>query len=236
MKLALTSLLAVLVFASSAHAGNYSQNFEAFPTGTTNLADGSAITASLPTNIGVFGTNRYLQLSTNSGANGRAAFLLPDLDSGTPVGAFSATWTQLVQGHFENASGGEGFSFNFGQLAGLTLSGAGYNQEDGFGTGLSVGVRTLSTGSPGFYLRVNGAVIATVTNVPLTQWGSLSTTFRAFEVTWNADTGLSLKVDGAAIFTNVPTRALRRRREIALRGARANRRQRSKSSDWTKSW
>ncbi len=199
--------LGLTLTALSLSAGNYSQNFEAATLLSTNLGDGSTITSTGSPNLCVnsLNGNKFLTLSEYS-ANIHSALLLPDLDSGTPVGAFSASWTEMVQANFSlNYLGGEGFSFNFGQLAALPLAGAGYNQEDGFGTGLSVGVRTKGTNSPGFYLRVNGTVITNVANVPLTQWGLNSTNFHAFQVTWNADTGLTLKVDGSTIFTNVAT-------------------------------
>lgn len=187
-------------------AGQYSQNFDAAAFGSTNFADGSVLfSTNLGASVGVYGVNKELQLSGRTTLNTRSAFLLPDLDAGQPVYAFTAQWDSLVQGYFLDGLGGEGFSLNFGPLAGLNLSGGNFNQEDGYGTGLSVGVRTQNTNAPGFYLRVNGVVVSSVANSPVGLWGDNVPSNHLFQVDWNASRGLSLRVDGALIFNNVPT-------------------------------
>ena len=191
-------------------AGQYSQNFETVPLAATDLADGSVLTstslgANCAVRLFVFGT-KELQLTRLSGSNTRSALLLPDLDAGDPIYGFTAKWDSLVQAHFP-AFGGEGFSFNFGPLAALDLIAANLFQEDGFRTGgLSVGVRTPSTITPTMNLRVNNASLLSATYAPGTLWGDNDPVTRhAFEVTWDAASGLTFKIDGNAIFTNAAT-------------------------------
>ena len=207
LKRVILSAILLAASATATLAGQYVQDFSAAAIGTTSLGDGSTLTStSLGTVAGVFGTSKELQLTARTSPDTRSAFLLPDLDPGQPVYAFSARWDSRVQGYFLAGFGGEGFSFNLGSLAALDLISTNVAQEDGFGAGLSVGVRTDNTNAPGFYLRVNGAVLTNVANVPLTQWGDNDSVSRhAFQVDWHAVLGLSLKLDGVVIFTNVPT-------------------------------
>ncbi len=198
--------LAVSWLSGSLFAGQYLQDFNAVSFGATNFGDGSVFASSnLGGSAGVFGVNKELQLSIRTGLNTRSSFLLPDLNTNQPDYAFSAQWDSLVQGYFQAGLGGEGFSLNFGQLAALNLIGSNFNQEDGYGTGISVGVRTQNTNAPGYYLRVNGVVVTNVANVPVNQWGDNIVSNHLFQVDWNASRGLTLRVDGAVIFSNAPT-------------------------------
>jgi hypothetical protein len=129
---------------------------------------------------------------------------LPDLNPGTPVYAFSAKWNSAIYGPFSATDGGDGFSFNFGQLNNNNLLVG--PVESGYGTGLSFCVQTHTNNAPGFYIRMNGQVIAQQSYMPLAQWGSFNGARHLFEVDWSYYTGMTVKLDGQPIFTNVITR------------------------------
>ena len=200
----LPAFIVCLTFAP-ARAGQYFQDFSPYPTGTTSLGDGSVLLSSLLGAVASVqdATYKELQLTTNGVSNVRSALLLPDLDPGTPIYAFSAKWNADVNGNFPNVA--DGFSFNFGQLNSLDLAGTGYSQEAGFGTGLSFGVQTYFGNNPGFYLRVNGTNVASVAYNASAQWGTNNLARHFFEVDWNYTNGMSVRMDGTNIFTNIAT-------------------------------
>ena len=186
------------------NAGQYFQDFSSFSNGATNFNDrsqlfstalGSAASVSDP-------TYTELQLTAYSVTNTRTAFLLPELDPGAPIYAFSAKWNSQMYAGFPNA--GEGFSLSFGQLGATNLLYS-TTQEAGYDSGIAFSVQTSTTNAPGFYVRVNGATVASVTNNPTATWGSFNITRHFFEVDWNYTNGLSAKMDGQRIFTNVAT-------------------------------
>ena len=127
----------------------------------------------------------------------------PISDPGTLVPAFSAKWNSQVLGDFTNAA--DGFSFNFGQLAPLNLINASYSQESGYPTGICFSVQTYVGNNPGFYLRINGAIVASQPFAPATQWGTNNTTRHFFEMDWNYANGVTVRMDGQTIFANVWT-------------------------------
>ena len=186
-----------------AHAGQYTQDFNSFFLGQTDLGGAGTLTSSIPGGVVAHiedGALKELQLSQHDVADSRSAFLLPDLDPGARLYSFSASWVSPVYGNFPNA--GEGFSFSFGPVRPLNLITG--SVESGYGVGLCLSVKTGSNG-PGFYLLKNGTVIASSTNNPTAVWGNFSGTRHAFQVDWDNDTGLTVRRNGAAIFTNVPT-------------------------------
>lgn len=206
------SLVCLAAFALAsiqpARAGQYFQDFSAFAVGATNFGDGSVLSSTALGTVASVqdATYKELQLTANGGNNPLnpivgSAFLLPDLDPGTPVNAFSVKWNADLSGTMPNVA--YGFSFNFGQLGSLNLAGASYNQEEGFGTGLSFGVDTST--NPGFYVRVNGITVAYIAFQDLTEWGYNSSTRHFFEVDWHHFTGLTVRMDGQTIFANVAT-------------------------------
>ena len=199
------SLVSMLVFAASSWAGEYFQDFTAFATGTTTFGDGSTLSSSTLGTVAAVqdATYKELALTASGTANVRSAFLLPDLDPGAPVYAFAARWNSQVVANFPNAA--DGFSFNFGPLAALNLAGSGYAQEDGYGIGLSLGVRTYIGNAPGFYLRANGTVLTNLPYAPGSQWGTNNAARHFFEVDWALDSGLTVRVDGATLIANMPT-------------------------------
>jgi hypothetical protein len=198
--------VAILFASLPVEAGNYTQNFNSFAVGTTNFGDGSLLFSSEPGIAKVEDAGlKELQLSQWDTTNiTRAAFLLPDLDPGLVVSNFTASWVSPVYGNFPLAS--LGFSFSLGSLRSNDLASAAYAQERGFDTGLSFCVQTFpTTTTPGWYIRHNGAILASVTNDPVATWGNFSGTRHTFQVSWNHINGLSASQDGVLIFTNVPT-------------------------------
>ena len=195
-------LLLALLATSPLSAGQYFQDFSAFTVGATNFSDGSQLFSTQPSSLASVqdATYKELQLTASGVLATSSAFSLPDLDPNKAVYAFSAKWNAAVYGNFPSA--GDGFSFNFGQVtAGNVLTGA---VEAGYGTGLCFSVQTAGA-TPGFYLKANGTVLASAPNDPTTQWGVNNATRHLFEVDWNYLTGMTVRVDGTTIFTNVPT-------------------------------
>jgi hypothetical protein len=189
---------------SALHAGQYFQDFSSSSVGATNFGDGSTL---FSTALGSAGgaevqDSTYMELQlTESGYTGvRSAFELPALDPAAPVQAFSAKWNSQVYGAFPNAA--DGFSFNFGQLSALNLTNG--SVESGYAAGLGFSVQNYVSNNPGFYLRVNGTTLVSQSFNPATQWQTNNTTRHFFEVDWNYTNGVTVRVDGLAIFSNVP--------------------------------
>src|SRR4051812_48678035 len=96
----------------AARAGAYFQDFSGNTVGATNLGDGSALfSTALGTVASVQdATFKELQLTANGSIHTvRSAFLLPDLDPGVPINAFSVKWNADVNGTMPNVA--NGFSF-----------------------------------------------------------------------------------------------------------------------------
>ena len=205
------ALIASVALAVTARAGQYGETFQSYAEGTTSLpaSVGELYSTHLGSVAQVTGAGqKELALTASGTGRTRSAFRLPDLDSGQRVWAFSAKWNSQVYGDFPNAAA-DGFSFNFGALGSLTganLTDAGYSQEDGYNVGLTVGVRTFTGNTPGFYVRVNGTTVSGgFSSQPAANWGGFSGTRHLFEVDWRYDTGLTLKMDGTNIFSNLAT-------------------------------
>ncbi len=190
--------------------GQYGETFQAYTDGTTTFAPaaGELFSNQLGSTAKVVDNDfRELQLIADAVGGTRTAFRLPDLNPGEPVPAFSAKWNASIYG--DTVGLADGFSFNFGPLGGIagsTLAGGTYLQEDGFNAGLTVGVRTYDGNIPGYYVRVNGVVVPCgFVAKTASAWGNFNLARHFFEVDWRLDTGLTLRVDGIAIFTNLAT-------------------------------
>ncbi len=208
MRSILLSVVLVAFALSPSRAGQYFQDFTAAAVGAQSFGDGSQLfTTSSSTITSVRdATLKALQLTDATNANTRAAFLLRDLDPGVTNYAFSARWNAKISGNFTNV--GNGFSFNFGQLAALSLTNSAYAQESGYPTGLCFSVQTAPT-KPGFYLRVNGGDVAAIIYSSVAElWGVNSTTNHLFEMDWNYTNGVTVRLNGQTIFANIPTYGL----------------------------
>lgn len=213
MKQCLSRLVATVVcivglcLKTTAVAGQYEATFDAFADGATNLSPaGELFSNQLGTATKVVdASKKELQLTANGTGSTFSAFRLPDLDPGNAVCAFSAKWNAAIVGESPLA---DGLSFSFGPLgnAGSFFTKTTNPNEIGFGIGLAVGLITYGGNTPGYYVRVNGAVVpGGFVAKPDTDWGELNPTPHFFEVDWHYFNGLTLRVDGVAIFTNLPT-------------------------------
>lgn len=183
----------------------YAQDFSAASVGATNMGDGSQLFSTAPGTVAAVqdGLRKELQLTAIGSNDTRTAFLLPDLDTNGTIHAFSAKWNAQVYGNFPSAA--DGFSFNFGRIGALDLISTNYALESGYGRGISFGVQTYQLANPGFYVRAGTNVVATVPFNALAQWG-VSNNFRHFfEVDWHHLHGLTARLNGQTIFSNVPT-------------------------------
>lgn len=147
-------LAASALLASEVHAGSFSQNFNGFADGTTDLS-GSAVCSSNTTTTPAGGSGqptccinggalRLISMLTNDTS---AAFKLADLDPGSEITEFTATFK--VRMNYQRTPAvvlpAEGWSFNFGPLPNNFGNG-----ELGFAmsSGLSIGWDTGNGGDP----------------------------------------------------------------------------------------
>jgi len=191
------------IVSTSTLAGSYFQDFQGLAVGTTNVGDGSQLFSTQMDSVAavVDSTFKELQLTAAGSSGTRTAFMLPSLDPGTNIYAFSVKWNTPVYGTFPNAA--DGFSFNFGQLSGLSLASTNYMQESGYGTGLTFSVNTF--GNPGFHIIVNGATITSFPFNTSVYWGNNNDTRHFFEVDWHINLGLTFRINNQVIFSGVPT-------------------------------
>ena len=187
----------------------YGETFQAYADGTTSFDAGAGeLFSNQLGTAGKISDDKFRELRlTADGVGGTlSAFRLPDLNPGASIAAFSAKWNATIFG--DSTSLADGFSFNLGPLgavAGPALIASGA-LEDGFGSGLAVGVRTFASNTPGYYVRLNGTVVpGGFVSKTSSTWGNFNSARHFFEVDWRIDTGLTLRVDGVAIFTNLPT-------------------------------
>ncbi len=192
--------------------GQYGESFQSYTENTTTFPSrvGELFSNQLGTTTRMVDNDFHeLQLLADGVGGTLTAFRLPDLNPGKPVSAFSAKWNATIYGDAAFNALADGFSFNFGPLGGITataFTNLTYANEDGFNAGLTVSVRTYDGNFPGYYVSVNGvAVPGGFVSKPSANWGSFNTARHFFEVDWRGDTGLTLRVDGVAIFTNLAT-------------------------------
>jgi hypothetical protein len=184
----------------------YYQDFSSAQPGDTTFGDGSQLfSTSLGNVTAVAGNPKHdLRLTEADVTDVRAAFAPPLLYLTNFITAFSAKWNTLVDGNFPNAA--DGFSFNFGPLAiDSSLISTNQPQESGYTNGLAFSVQTYTGNAPGFYLRLNGATIASSSFNPTVEWGNYGSVQHFFEADWGLQSGMTVRMDGQTIFTNVPT-------------------------------
>lgn len=208
MRFIVACWLSLGFFAGSVQAGSFSENFSAHNVGDTVFSNGTVLLSSTASNAAARvedGALKELQLLQDNILGTRSAFLLPDLDPGTPVRGFSASWDAPIYGNFPN--GGAGFSLTFGPVGSLNLIATGLSdvQELGYGVGLTMSVHNGTDFSPGLRLRTNGTqAVAMVGLDPAPTWGNYSSTRHTFGMIWSETRGASVLMDGVLIYTNVP--------------------------------
>ncbi len=136
----------------SSQAGVFDNNFNSDPSGVINILD----VAKWVNSGGVDGSG-YISL-TDALNDQAGTIYIDDLDGGSPVGGFLATFKLRIGGGSGNPA--DGFSFNFGNdLSGSTFG------EDGTGSGIRVSIDTYDNGAgeaPAIDVWVGGTIISTV--------------------------------------------------------------------------
>lgn len=195
-------VLLIVLSAALAQAGSYSQDFDSASNGSTDLGDGTTITdsGSGVAQVYDYGTWKALRLTQDAidSQNTIANFALSDLDSGSAIVSFTATFDVLLKSTEDAA---DGFSFNFGTL-GLLPDGG----EEGMSGAsmLSIGWDTYDNGSDpnSIEIFVNGSSVANNTSVIPIISGDLNGAFRSVTITWDSN-GLNVSYDGIAVFTDL---------------------------------
>jgi hypothetical protein len=105
----LTTSAILLTFAGSAKAETYSQNFDGFADGTTNLGDGTVITGQAPRVQG-----GRLQLTIDGQGLGYSSFTIPAVTNSSL--GWIATWDYEIYDSPGANPPADGFSFNYGDF------------------------------------------------------------------------------------------------------------------------
>jgi len=193
-----TTITYMILTTGFASAATYSQNWDAFPDGTTAFGDGT----NLQSNDGAAQVrNNTLRLTDVSAQGTISTFGIPPLLNSS-LGWTSTFDVTLISGN----PSADGFSFNYGPA--LLSNGSG--GEEGFGVGLSVEFDTFDNGflENGYNVAVNGV------DVPGGSFSanilpSNSTVNANISITYDPINGVTLTVDTGtgptAIFTNLAT-------------------------------
>ena len=111
----------------ASHAAVYSQNFDSFPNGTTNLGDGTSINSATPGNASVQGGQ--LRLTNDAIGSENGSFIIPAMP-GASLGWTASFDITIIDAAGENQPA-DGASFNWGALTG-SLSGNTQGAEHGW--------------------------------------------------------------------------------------------------------
>ena len=168
-------------------ANDFNSGLFVVPAGTTLYGEAGVRSFPIP------GDN-YLVLTSNQGSR-QGSVVLNDLNPGSPITAFDASYL-LYQGGQFFGTGGEGSSFTFGTPPGGSFG------ELGFNTPHSLTV-SFNTGAEGetVDVLVNGALVASQPVEDLRS-RSLATPMREVAIHFDAD-GLDVTLDGVAIYTDL---------------------------------
>ncbi len=202
-----------IVFMSVAIADNYSQDFDGFDDGTTDLEDGSVIGSSDGTASVQGGA---LRLTQDLVGSTRASFRLPFIDSS------SGGWTMSFDFSLFDSAGAndpaDGFSVTYGVIppAGEGPAGGHGNAEEGFGGAtpqLSVEFDTWQLGDAehGYNVAVNGVDVPGGF-VPADILLDGEAVNGSATIVWDPADGVTLTVNTgrgpASVFANLPTPGL----------------------------
>ncbi len=142
--------LAAACLAIPAHAGLFNNNFNTDPSGVVTLVDPAKWVDS-----GGVGGSGYVSL-TDAVNSLQSAMYIDDLDGGSPVAGFAATFKLRIGGGTGNPA--DGFSFNWADnLSGGSIS------EEGTGNGLIVAFDIYDNGggeAPAIDVKIGGLVVA----------------------------------------------------------------------------
>ena len=190
----LAAAFAALGPLATAQAGSFFADFESgLPASTAVFGS-----ASVPGSGGVNGSG-CLQL-TDTGTSETGVFIITsDLDSGTPVVGFTASFNMTY-----SSKGGDGFSFNFANNLDLTGAWTTPSAEEGNGTGLSIEFDTYYNGAgdnaPSIDVKVGGTEVATSFSPQIvTTTGIYADVF----IQLNPDMTLTVVYDGIYAYKNL---------------------------------
>ncbi|HZM06061.1 MAG TPA: hypothetical protein VFC44_23925 [Candidatus Saccharimonadales bacterium] len=174
----------------SAHAGSFSTDFNSgLPPGTAIYANAAIVTNGGYTNSG------YLQLTPAVNSQHGSLIITNDLDAGTPVVSFTASWKMFIGG----GNGADGVSFSF--APDLPVTGTGFGVA-GSGTGLTVEFVTYNNAAsedgPAIDIRLFGSEVAHTVLQDLRTAAWVDTV-----VQLNPNGSLDVVYDGAYIYSNL---------------------------------
>ena len=153
----------ILLFSSgSSQAENYSQNFDGFADGTTNIGDGTVIFGPAARVQG-----GRLQLTRDGEGLGHSSFTIPALENSSL--GWTATWDFELFDASGEGNPADGFSFNYGNFVlgerGNAEEGMGINGGDqipaGVTTNISFEVDTYNNGDPEQGVSISGVLNGT---------------------------------------------------------------------------
>ncbi len=190
---------ALLAPAHSLLAGSYSQNYNAFANGVTNLGDGSFIGSNNgPASV----QSQRLRLTQNGLGSSQAIYRLPDLDPGSEAAGFDVRFDLALNGGGGNPA--DGFSFNFG---GLPLSDAAGPGEEGYQLpgGMVISFDTYINGpaetTRTLDVRIDGNQLVTVNESAFGNY-QLNNTTVAVSIHWDAG-GLDMTFGSYVVCNNL---------------------------------
>jgi hypothetical protein len=192
LRTAVFTALAVIGSLAGAQAGSFFADFNdgLVPANATVYGNATVLSSGGYTNSG------FLELTAAIGSES-AGFILNDLDAGTPVVSFTASYKCLIGGG--GYTGADGMSFNFApDLPAGTIS------QEGAGTGLTVEFDTFPNGAPDTAPSIDVMVGGTevITTVPPNGIRTGSDWVDVV-IQLNPNNTLTVIYDGAYIYSNL---------------------------------
>src|ERR1039458_1453814 len=185
---------AALVPLATAQAGSFFSDFESgLPANTAVYGYGTPV-GGFVDSTGGFNGGGCLKLTTAVASQNGTFIITSDLDSGTPVAGFTATFKMTV-----GTQGGDGFSFNFANDLPLSTI-----NHEGAGHGLTIEFDTYYNGagdnSPSIDVKVGGTEVATSFSPQIiTTTGIYADVF----IQLNPDMTLTVVYDGIYAYKNL---------------------------------
>lgn len=188
--------LATLATITPILAGDYLQNFSGFPSGTTNLNDGTEIDGNTGVTSVRGNSDPYLRLTASGTTSTSSSFKLPDLDPGRTIASFSVRFDLFIGG---NGSLADGVSLTFGEIPAGTGGG-----EAGFASNNSLILAwdTYNNGGDQPSVEVFSDGISIDNN--LHNYGSTSSGWVRVTIFWD-ENGLDLNYNGTVLANNLAT-------------------------------
>jgi hypothetical protein len=176
-------------------AGSFVGDFNSgLPAGMATFGDGAVLGSGGYTNSG------FVQLTPEAGSKNGAFCITNDLDAGTPVVSFTASFKVLIGGG-QRFTYADGMSFDFAPDVPLGIGGL---PENGVGSGISVTFKTYPTsGNPDPTIGALAGGVP-ITGSPAYVDNVRANTFIDVIVQLNPDDTLDVVYDGAYVYSKVP--------------------------------